>query len=576
MKIFYVPLYRNAVSYLVNIGRRWSLLEQLLLIELGVGRRTVKQLALSASLPERLIVEALINLMQAGWIEVVSTGDAVVFDTTVIGKKRSSERDLPVKLYRDVRWISLCCERLTGSWHRSDEFDLVYEKDLPDNPSIVDPLIQTCPQEDGAIRDLLRLDADEALEPTPFQFKTPSRPYARITLVDDRLFGLPATVSFRFKRALLEASRALPDISEDLQIGRSFATSDEMRDDIVDDNIIVGDKNHLELLKDCIQQASSSLILHSCFLNAATVDHILPDLQRAAERKVRVELIWGLHIDPEEPDRRKPISDVEKALNRLPADLRSRVQLASLSSGSHCKVILYDNPSGSWSAVISSCNFLSSEFDWIDCSIRTSSQKFATKVMGRILSTQLPASGAWSPMARRLNNHWVGLKKASAERVEVGACRLTLLEDDDHYACVTYARDVAIGCISIASDLYGLSAETSVLVPMEEAAKAERSVRLVYCRPSRFLRREGREPEVEAIRKRGVDIVCTPRFHAKILSWDSDAIAVTSFNWMSTVVDGARARGAELGILIEGSGVAISLSKKMKEASNGRVVLLEE
>lgn len=575
MKIFYVPLYRNAVSYLVNIGRRWSLLEQLLLIELGVGRRTVKQLALSARLPERLIVEALINLMQAGWIEVVSTGDTVVFDTTVIGKRRSSERDLPVKLYRDVRWISLCCERLTGSWHRSDEFDLVYDKDLPDNPSMVDPLIQTCPQEDGAIRDLLRLDADEALEPTPFQFKTPSRPYARITLIDDRLLGLPTTVSFKFKRALLEASRALPAISEDLHIGRSFATFDEMRDDITDENIIVGGDNHRQLLKDCIEKAQTSLVLHSCFLSAATVDEIILDLQRAAERKVRVELIWGLHIDPEEPDRRKPISDFEKALNRIPVELRSRVQLAPLSSGSHCKVILYDNPSGSWNTVISSCNFLSSEFDWIDCSIRTDSQRFAAKVLGRILSTQLPASGAWNPMARRLNNHWVGLRKASSEKMEVGSCRLTLLEDDDHYACVTYARDVAVRSINIACDLFGLSAETSVLVPMEEAARTKRAVRLVYCRPSRFLKREGRGPEVETIRERGVDILCASQFHAKFISWDADAIAVTSFNWMSTVVDGARARGAELGVLVEGNGVAIRLSDKMKEASEGRIILLD-
>jgi hypothetical protein len=575
MKIFYVPLYRNAVSYLVNIGRRWSLLEQLLLIELGIGRRTVKQLAVSARLPERLIVEALINLMQAGWIEVVSTGDTVVFDTTVIGKRRSSERDLPVKLYRDVRWISLCCERLTGSWHRSDEFDLVYDKDLPDNPSIVDPLIQTCPQEDGAIRDLLRLDADEALEPTPFQFKTPSRPYARITLVDDRLQGLPPTVSFKFKRALLEASRALPAIAEDLHIGRSFATFDEMRDDITDEKIIVGGDNHRQLLKDCIEKAHTCLILHSCFLSAATVDEILLDLERAAERKVRVELIWGLHIDPEEPDRRKPISDFEKALNRIPVELRSRVQLAPLSSGSHCKAILYDNPSGSWSTVISSCNFLSSEFDWIDCSIQTNSQRFAAKVLGRILSTQLPASGAWNPMARRLNNHWVGLKKASSEKMEVGSCRLTLLEDDDHYACVTYARDVAVRSINIACDLFGLSAETSVLVPMEEAARTGRAVKLVYCRPSRLLKREGREPEVEIIHKRGVEILCASQFHAKFISWDADAIAVTSFNWMSTVVDGARARGAELGILVEGSDVAIRLSDKVKEASEGRVVLLD-
>jgi hypothetical protein len=188
-----------------------------------------------------------------------------------------------------------------------------------------------------------------------------------------------------------------------------------MRGDITEEDIIVGGDNHLQLLKDCIEQAHSSLVLHSCFLNAATIDGIILDLQRAAARNVRIELIWGLHIDPEEPDRRKPISDFEKALDRMPVELRSRVQLAPLSSGSHCKVILYDNPSGSWSTVISSCNFLSSEFDWIDCSIRTNSQKFAAKVLGRILSTQLPASGAWNPMARRLTVWLLSMLNRSAD-----------------------------------------------------------------------------------------------------------------------------------------------------------------
>jgi hypothetical protein len=106
-------------------------------------------------------------------------------------------------------------------------------------------------------------------------------------------------------------------------------------------------------------------------------------------------------------------------------------------------------------------------------------------------------------------------------------------------------------------------------------AVTERRIKLVYCRPSRFLRREGREPEVEAINKRGIDILCTSHFHAKFLSWDADAIAVTSFNWMSTVVDGARSRGAELGILVEGNGVANRLSDKLRDASEGRVVLLD-
>lgn len=33
MKYVYVPLYRMAVSYLYSFGRRWSLIEHMLLVE---------------------------------------------------------------------------------------------------------------------------------------------------------------------------------------------------------------------------------------------------------------------------------------------------------------------------------------------------------------------------------------------------------------------------------------------------------------------------------------------------------------------------------------------------------------
>jgi hypothetical protein len=63
MKAVYVPVFRVAVSYTVSFGRRWSVLEHLLLIELAKSKRSLMELAEAANLPERLVVEALINLM---------------------------------------------------------------------------------------------------------------------------------------------------------------------------------------------------------------------------------------------------------------------------------------------------------------------------------------------------------------------------------------------------------------------------------------------------------------------------------------------------------------------------------
>jgi hypothetical protein len=45
MTAVYVPVYRMAVGYTVTFGRRWSLLEHLLLTELAITRRSVRYLA---------------------------------------------------------------------------------------------------------------------------------------------------------------------------------------------------------------------------------------------------------------------------------------------------------------------------------------------------------------------------------------------------------------------------------------------------------------------------------------------------------------------------------------------------
>jgi hypothetical protein len=68
-----------AVSYSVSFGRRWSVLEHLMLIELTTARRSVAHLAAATLLPERLVIEGLINLLRFGWIEVRSTDAGVQF-----------------------------------------------------------------------------------------------------------------------------------------------------------------------------------------------------------------------------------------------------------------------------------------------------------------------------------------------------------------------------------------------------------------------------------------------------------------------------------------------------------------
>ncbi|MER8376162.1 phospholipase D-like domain-containing protein [Mesorhizobium sp. M1406] len=566
MRYVYLPLYRMAVSYLYSFGRRWSIIEHMLLIETSLSKRTALELAESASLPHRLVVEALINLLRANWVEVRSDSGNVHFAATPAGKRRATEKTLPERLLKDVRWDSVCVDRMTGHWMRADDLDLVYERDLPDDCEALVPLLHTFEPNDGALRDLFRLNLNESLEPSNPQFRTPSLPYARIGIAFNEVqTGLPAHVPLALTQALVSASQQVPEADDASDSEKSQSQVEGPRDHLTMDDLIIGGPAHRRLLREILENAKTAVVIHSCFLGAETLQELVPDLERAARRKIRIELLWGLYTDPEGTEPVKKLSDAIAVLEKLPAGARSRVKLSSHSSGSHAKVIVYDDrETGKWTSVVGSSNFLSSEFDWMEVSIRTRSALLSSQIMSRLLSSQLPAVGNWTGTARRLSGLWSLVKQQARTRQETGAYALSLVSDHDHYACVTLARDEARRDIEIACDLYGLSAETSVLVPMESAAAQGVQVRLAYTRPSKFLLAEGRQPTASEIGGRGITLERLNKVHAKYLAWDDDNLVVTSFNWMATALDSRRSRGAELGVLIQGPDICKMLATKLR------------
>lgn len=573
MKVVYLPVYRLAVSYMVSFGRRWSIVEHMLLLELTENRRQLPELAVIANIPERIVVEALINLLRANWVEVRSS-DGIYFQATAAGKKRATEATLPPQVVRAVKWISLCVDRLTGVWMRADDLDLVYERDLPQESARLSPRIHTYHSFDGRLRELFYLNTDETLEPSEPQFRNPSQPYARVSVAFNRIeSGLPTDAPLSLASAILVSAEPLPDTSSSIGEARIITSDDALYDDVGADNLIVGGAAHRDLLTVCLKEAASHVILHSCFLDPGTLEGLLPELAAAGERGVYVDLLWGLHDDPENRKAKNAISGCQEVLRRLSPVAQQRVQLSLNSSGSHAKALVWNtsNVRRQWVTAVGSCNFLSSWFNALDVSARFNSLGLAQRVIGVLLATQLPASGSWPPVARRLNNVWDRIKQQTLKSSESGSHRLRLLIDDDHYACVRQSRDDAKDTIVVGCDIFGASAETSVLVPMARAAELGRKVRLFYQRPSRQSKESGRLPDTGELEKRGISLEMISGLHGKFLFWDEERLAITSFNWLSTVPEGARVRGAELGVLIEGPALRSIFSEKMKSASNGSV-----
>jgi hypothetical protein len=569
----YVPVFKMAVGYVVSFGRRWSLLEHLLLIELAARRHSVTALSTEVSLPERLVIEALINLLRAGWIEVRSTDSGVQFGATSVGRRRALDESLPVQLQRRTKWISLCADRMTGAWLRADDLQLVHEKDLPDTAHPLVATLNTFDTNDGTVRDLLYLEPDESFESFQPIFRNSSKLYARFELDFDKVRWLPSYAPIRLEDKIKEAA---PD--DDINTAAdssaiSIPSIDGMPVDTIGPaDLIVGGPENFEFLLSCLTKAKTQFVIHSCFIDPKTVERLLPNFEVAAQRKISIDLLWGLRSDPEDPRSLQTRTAIEQVLNRLSPSARSRVRLSPLSSGSHSKVLLFDDSiTHEWEVVIGSCNYLSSYFDAIEISQRSRSQRLVLQVLGRLIASQQPASGGWSAVARRLERIWNDVRLRARAKSETGVHSLSLLVDDDHYACITRARDRATRDIVLGCDLYGLAAETSVLVPMARAAELGRSVRMFYRRPSRFLAQEGFGPDDGALAQRGCPIKKISNLHGKFLTWDDEALAVTSFNWLSTVVDGTRVRGAEIGVLSTGPNLRAVLAAKLKQASVGTI-----
>ncbi|WP_168201614.1 phospholipase D-like domain-containing protein [Phreatobacter aquaticus] len=554
-----------AVSYSFSFGRRWSIIEHMLLVECAGAKRTALELSIISNLPQRLVIEALINLLRANWVEVRSQDSRTYFAATVAGRKWASQQDLPERLQRDVRWDAVCVERVTGHWMRADDLDLVHERDLPAGEETISAQMQTFKPNDAALRDLFRLNMDESLEPETPQFRPPSPYFARIGIAFGEVqTGLPPGTPMALRQLLLDVSAGTTDTEVSAYTPKAQPAGSVARDDIGPDDLIVGGDAHLAMLKEALEAARSTIVIHSCFISPNTIQELLPDLERAARRRVRIELLWGLHNDPESNKPSKKITDSLAILATLPPAAKSRVCLSPDSSGSHAKIIIYDDrATRRWVTIVGSCNFLSSEFDWLEVSLRTRSLLFATKLMSRLLTSQLPSVGTWSGTARRLNAIWSDMRQQSRVQSESGTHSITLLTDRDHYACITHARDVAKNDIELVCDLYGLAAEISVLVPMETAAKRGVSVRVKYSRPSKFLLQEGHVPCADEIAKRGISIERLDDVHAKYIGWDEDDIVISSFNWMATSVDNTRSGCAEVGAYVSGPAIRTILATKL-------------
>ena len=82
------PVLRGTSRLFVQKGRRWSVIEHLLLDAVTREPGSAADFAAKSGLPRRVIVEAFIRLMRAGWVEINVVQSRLVFRATALGMVR--------------------------------------------------------------------------------------------------------------------------------------------------------------------------------------------------------------------------------------------------------------------------------------------------------------------------------------------------------------------------------------------------------------------------------------------------------------------------------------------------------
>lgn len=544
-----IPVFRAKRRFHLLKGRPWSSAEHLVLQSLVKTPRTAGALSDASKLPRRVVIEILIRLMKVGWVEVSPDPEGVVFRATVSGTARAADLELPSPMKSAKRWMAFFVDRVTGTAYRGREFQAfpksrLIEKSKQEIVVWLQPDNDRFEVEPNALFSNLT-DEDESIIGFDPNNDRPSDLYAIVTVRNENIEGLPARAPPELSRAILEAAASIksrvPAPGDDRSKEMVFSVAaTENYPVIVDsafsrDDLVLGGRAHLDALKHAVRLAATRVIVHSTFVSEDGLQLALPLFKDAALRGVRVDVLWGQGDNSQ--DYAATLDRVRRTRKYLQeSGLDGLIVFHPFSTHSHAKIVVADDmKNGAFTALVGSCNWLSSGFTSFDASVRAREPRLVSEVLNALAKLSRGRDGNWSPLTENLAKLAVSAAKQSPPKgMKVPAA---LVLGAHHGSFVRQARDNAQQRIFVASHRLSEVGNRAVIVPAIAAAQDSRGVssRIYYNRTSGQMRPSEASDLIltRANDKVILRAVHDPRLHAKILAWDDDSVVISSLNWLS-------------------------------------------
>ncbi len=242
------------------------------------------------------------------------------------------------------------------------------------------------------------------------------------------------------------------------------------------------------------------------------------------------------------------------------------ITIHPFSTNSHAKIVIADNGKGGWLALVGSCNWLASDFQSFETSIRLRDPTLVGQLIRRLAGLSRGRPGLWDEISIEMTV--LGRRVESLQRGNGRTVPMRLLFAPDHSRLLLEARDRAKKRIFILSHRIGIAARPVALLPTLAAVKANNiEASLYYGRTTGPLSGSAGADLTREFAKEGLAVrpVHQPRIHAKVLGWDDDALAITSLNWLSAdPADAALYR--EIGVLVEAPRIADNFIRLFEHA----------
>lgn len=562
-----IPLYRGKRKFHLEKGRRWSIVEHLVLAALAEQAQSVAALAAAGQMHERLAIEMLIRLMRAGWVELQPTPTELLFVASAAGKSAAAKPELPAAATPVTRWMNFVVDRITGTIFKPRELPFLHRNTIVEREQR-EAIIWLQPatfESDYRVEDLVEhlFRDDENFVAVERAGDRLMERYALVLVRGGKIEGLPERAPPRLVEAVLNAAKqevtsrpsqpgtvemvAGPVTPDNAARTRAFHLADE-------DILIGGEANEVALLK-IIRGARERLIIHSTFVGKPAFDRLKPHLLEVARKGARIELMWGEDDDPRSAGRtRAAVGAIREELSASGED--ELIRLNPFSTRSHAKFVVADRGGGGPIALIGSCNWLSSGMALLEAGVRLRDPRLVADLLYQAAELSRGRDGHWNELTSQLAAYAASVSHMPLMRGHNAEAAILL--GPAHRNILRQASDSAERRILLVSHRVSASARQAFLIPANTALKARPALAIEL----RYgVAPKSPEPSWDSI-TRGLDLTgiavvppASPEAHAKLLAWDEDDVVITSQNWLSADPTESNPR-REMGIHLHSAGLA--------------------